>query len=265
MDFSYPLSPDPDEAQSPVVGWHHDSVEAKIFPPHRHRRAQLMHVTSGIVVVEVENGRWVVPPVRALWIPAGITHSARYPRGVAMRHLYLEMSTFEQEMPAHCALLQLDGLTKELIKAVAEQPWEAGLSGPGARLIAVLIDRLAQSARSDLYLPTGQDRRVRRVMDALMQDPSDQRSLREIAKNASASERTLARLFKDDTGLTFGDWRQQLRLHLAIERLASGDSIAQVAFDLGYGSPSSFTTMFRKALGVPPARYIKGASADGLA
>ncbi len=225
MRFIYPLSPDPDEARSPVVGWHHDSSDAKSFPSHRHRRAQLMHVSAGVVVVTVDGGSWVVPPFRAVWIPGGLQHSARYPRGVALRHLYFDVEAIGMEMPDRCVLLQLDPLAKELIKTVAEQPWEAGLSEPGARLIAVLMDRLVAADRSDVHLPGGRDKRVLRVMSALIDDPSDQRSIEAMAAIASASARTLARLFKEDTGLTFGAWRQQLRLQAAIERMAAGQSI----------------------------------------
>lgn len=257
MEFSYPLSPDPDQALSPIVGWHHDSSESKTFPPHKHERAQLAHVTKGVVLVDVEGGSWVVPPFRAVWIPGGLIHNARYPRGVALRHLYFDTKAIRVEMPSSCALLQLAPLTKELISAVAEQPWDAGLHGPGARRIAVLLDQLALSARSDMHLPAGRDKRVLRVMTALSNNPADPRSLGELARIAPASARTLGRLFKEDTGLTFGVWRQQLRLQEAIERLASGDSISQVSFDLGYGTPSSFSTMFRRAVGVAPARYFR--------
>src|SRR3546814_638212 len=106
-------------------------------------------------------------------------------------------------------------------------------------------------------LPLRRDVRMRRIAEALLADPADTRALGDWAKAAAASERTLARLFVRETGMTFGAWRERLRLTAAVARLAEGQPVTSVAFDLGYQSPSAFIAMFRRCLGDTPGRYLK--------
>jgi len=131
--------------------------------------------------------------------------------------------------------------------------------GPEARVMAVIPDQLRLLRPEPLHLPTPADRRLRAITDALSEHPSDGRSLADWARTAGASERTLARLFQRETGMTFGAWRQRLRLLVAIGRLAEGQSVTSAAFDLGYESPSAFVAMFRRELGQPPTRYLRAA------
>jgi AraC-like DNA-binding protein len=134
-----------------------------------------------------------------------------------------------------------------------------GLAGEEADMIARLV--VCQMARSGdgpvLFVPHGRDRRLRRVIDRLRLDPGLDLSLDQLAKAAGSSPRTMARLFVAETGLTFGQWREHLRAVAAVDRLTRGASITQTALDLGYQSPSSFTTMFTRLLGLSPGRYMK--------
>jgi AraC-like DNA-binding protein len=264
MLFTYPLLPNPDDATSPVVGFFCDEKAADRYPAHRHRRGQLIHATDNVFIATTDVGDWIVPPHRALWIPAGVEHSVAYPYGVSLRTLYIDVDALALVMPGACTVFQLDPLARELIKAAAELPWEAALDGSGLRLVHVLLDRLAVCAETVLHLPWGRDKRLTRVMDELYEHPSDTRSLDELARTAHCSSRTLARLFVRETGMSLGTWRQQLRLRIARERLAEGLSVTQVAFDLGYDSVASFSTMFRKACGVPPSRIFGDRAAKFL-
>ena len=115
-----------------------------------------------------------------------------------------------------------------------------------------------------LHLPWPADARLRRVCEALKADPAENRTLEDWARASGASARTLARLFRKETGMSFGGWRQQARLLEALGRLASGSPVTTVALDLGYQSPSAFTSMFRRALGTSPTRYFAAESASGL-
>ena len=124
----------------------------------------------------------------------------------------------------------------------------------------VLLDQLVTLPVSPLRLPEGSDERVRRVMAALRDNPADERPLSSWAAFVHVSERTLARRFLTDTGMSFSLWRQQLRLTTALQRLAAGEAVTSVALALGYRTPSSFTTMFKKALGVPPSAYFNSDS-----
>jgi AraC-like DNA-binding protein len=125
--------------------------------------------------------------------------------------------------------------------------------------MAVIPDELAGLEPEPLHLPLPADSRLRSVTDTLIADPADGRDLKAWATTAGASERTLARLFVKETGMTFGTWRQRRRLLAAIGRLAEGQSVTSVALDLGYDSPSAFITMFRRTLGATPGRYLQQA------
>lgn len=256
MLFAYPLQPDPDLAASPVVGGFHDDKNSSFYPAHRHKRGQLIHATDNALVATIDRDEWVVPPHRALWVPGGVEHSVAYPHGVSLRTLYLDVDALDVSMPDECTVFQLDPLGRQLIRAAAELPWGAALDGPGSRLIGVLLDRLSICPSTTIHVPSGRDKRLARVMSELHRHPSDSRSLTELARAAHCSSRTLARLFVRETGMTVGAWRQQLRLRIAQERLAEGVPVTQVALDLGYESPSSFSTMFRKACGTAPSQFF---------
>jgi AraC-like DNA-binding protein len=129
-------------------------------------------------------------------------------------------------------------------------------SGPEARVLALIPDELRALEPEPLHLPLPRDRRLTAVTGRLAADPADGRSLAAWAKLAGAGERTLARLFLSETGLTFGAWRQRLRLLAAIARLAEGQAVTAVAYDLGYDSPSAFIAMFRRNLGETPGHYL---------
>ena len=154
----------------------------------------------------------------------------------------------------------VSALLRELILRMvsSEQPYDE--AGPVARAAAVLIDELRVAPEAPLHLPAMTDERVQRIATALTADPGDSRRLEEWASEVGASARTLARLFKEETDMTFGGWRQQVRLIAALERLAAGQPVTNVAFDCGYESPSAFIAMFRRALGVTPGRYFASAA-----
>ena len=245
-----------DRAERPVVGEYWDVPEPRSVDWHSHRRGQLIHTERGCVSVLTRAALYVVPPQRAVWLPPETPHAARYPREVAFRGLFVAPELCAA-LPARAAVIQVDALTRELIAAAARLPWNYPAEGPEARLMQVLLDRLGTALPvAPLRLPEGQGARVRKVMAALRADPADTRPLAAWAASVHLSERSLARRFVADTGMSFGAWRQQLRLAAALERLAAGDPVTTVALDLGYRTPSSFTTMFKKALGVPPSAYF---------
>ncbi len=127
--------------------------------------------------------------------------------------------------------------------------------------MAVIPDQLRALKAEPLHLPMPSDRRLRKITDGLTGNPADGRTLGDWARSAGASERTLARHFRRETGMTFGSWRQRLRLLTAIASLAEGRPVTAVAYDLGYESPSAFVAMFRRELGTPPGRYMRAGGA----
>ena len=250
-----------DRAENPIVGEVWDVAGPRRVPRHRHDRGQLIYAERGCVAVEADDGLFIVPPHRAVWVPPEVLHAAYYPRDVAFRGVFIAASLCT-ELPSRCTVVNVDPLTRELIAVAVRTPWDYSPEGPDSRLMAVLLDRLVALPAAPLWLPGGHDHRVRKIMQALQGDPANDRSLGQWAQDVHLSERTLARRFQADTGMSFTAWRQQLRLVTALERLAAGDPVTSVAIDLGYETPSSFTTMFKKALGVPPSAYFQSPAPD---
>lgn len=220
---------------------------------HTHRRAQLIHASEGVLTVRAEVGLWVVPPERAVWVLPGVSHQVSSRRGFRLRTLYAEAEAVT--LPRECCVVAVDPLVKELLIAASEFGGDYPEDGPAHRLIRVILDRLPYLAVAPLHLSRPNDPRLRHISDALSVDPADRRTLDELALMAGLTARTAARGFQRETGLTFGQWRQQVRLLAALERLGDGASVTNVALDVGYRDVSSFITVFKKALGTTPARY----------
>jgi AraC-like DNA-binding protein/quercetin dioxygenase-like cupin family protein len=222
---------------------------------HSHYRAQLAFAVSGVMHVDTEQGAFVVPPQRALWLPAGMRHCIAMHGAVGMRTIYVAPES-ARLLPPMCRVVAVTPLLRELVLEAVRLPASYKPDSRATRLTALLLDELRALPILPLHLPLPDDARLRRVCDALLENPALDLTLEELAQSASASARTLARLFRSETGMSFGQWRQQARLLAALRLLASGEKVTSVAMDLGYDSASAFTSMFRKALGVPPSRYF---------
>ncbi len=255
----FPGYPDPDRAERPVVAVAHDYVSGSSTPRHHHQRAQLIFVGLGALRLETDDGVWVAPPGRAAWIPGSIVHRADYTKRSSVRVAYIDATVFDG-LPRGCAVFALSGLLRELVARAIDLGWHWPLDGRAERAMRLLVDEVNGLVPLGLFLPHGRDLRLRRVIEALTAEPGDDRGLEEWAGAAGTSPRTLARLFRTETGLSFGQWREQLRLICAIERLADGDSVTRVAYDLGYAGASGFTTMFTRAMGQPPRAYLASMS-----
>ena len=240
----------------PVVAAATDYPAGQATRWHSHPRAQLVYGISGVMAVTTEAGVWVVPPERAVWVPGGMAHRVDFPTDVKMRSLWVSPEA-AQGLPRACSVVTVSPLLRELIRAAVDVPAEYDADGPAGRLMAVILDQLKVLNQAPLHLPWPENARLKRIAEALTDDPAQDTGLEDWAKTAGASARTLARLFVKDTGMTFGAWRQQARLLKALELLAAGQSVTATALDLGYDSPSAFIAMFKKALGVSPGRYFR--------
>lgn len=239
----------------PTVGFAQDFPNGHRIRRHRHAEAQLIYAASGVMTVSTAVGRWVVPPQRALWMPAQVPHAIRMTGAVHMRTLYFDPATVSHA-PASCGVVPVTPLLRELILRVIAFAQPYPLDGREARLVAVLHDEIAATPLAPLHLPMPRDRRLLAVTAQLLADPADQRTLTAWSRSAGASARTLARLFQAETGISFARWRQQARLLRALELLGAGAAVTSVALDLGYDSPSAFITMFRAQLGTTPGKYF---------
>jgi AraC-like DNA-binding protein len=244
------------DAEHPIVGLARDYPAEYVVAWHAHEAAQLLYAASGLLRVETAAGIWVVPPQRAMWIPAHMPHQVWIKDAAEMRTLYVHPDL--PGVPGGCRVVAVSPLLRELIVAFAVLPPDYEPEGATARLAHVILDQLRGPALAPLHLPLPQDPRLRRVAAGLFADPSDGRSLAAWAKVVGASARTLARLFEAETGMGFRAWRQHLCLQEALARLATGEPVTSVAYAVGYDSPSAFIAMFRKALGTSPQRYLGG-------
>jgi len=239
---------------SPVAVKPSDYPRGHGISPHRHERAQLLYAASGLIQVRTPDGEWLVPPLRAVWVPAQTEHSVRMVTAVAMRSLFIDPSA-TPSAPVRCTVVEISPLMRELIMQAAREPVEALATRRSALLADLLLDEFARLPSLPLYLPLPREARLRRVCESILARPGQALTLEQWGHRAGASGRTLARLFVAETGLTYGAWLRQARLSAAIARLAQGVSVARVAAQLGYRSTSAFIAMFRRALGATPSRY----------
>lgn len=243
-----------DQAKRPVYVYA-EHCEANPGYRHAHRRAQLIHASEGVLTVRTEYGMWVVPPQRAVWVLPGVEHQVSSRKNFHLCTLYAEPEAVQ--LPQECCVVAVDRLVGELLIAASGFGPDYPEQGPQARLIQVILDRLPGLEIAPLNLPQPRHPRIRHIARALDDDPADARTLEVLAKEAGVTERTAARLFQKDTGLSFGKWRQQLRLLKALESLGAGASVMQAALEVGYNDVSSFIAVFRQAFGETPARYFR--------
>lgn len=230
------------------------------YPPghevhsHSHEWHQLIYAERGVMTVNTVNGSWVVPSKRAVWVPAGINHEIEMTGGVSMRTLYLRPD-LSSALPNHCRVMDVSPLLRELILHTIEIGMLDRNIPSQRRLIGVIVDQLNTVQAAPLKLLMPRDPRALRVADTLRERPGDTTTLAHLSKRAGASKRTIERAFQSETHMTFGKWRQQLRLLHALKLLASGESVTAVAFEVGYDSTSAFIAAFKTVLGKTPARY----------
>lgn len=242
-----------DPAAPAVASFAQDLARGEGYPAHRHRRAQFVFASAGVMLVSTRSAAYLVPPLRAVWMPGGVEHAIEARGTLALRTLYLA-ETVTASLPSSPCVLQVTPLLRELVVAVVA----LGNDYPGAaeaRLLEVTLDQIAAQPIVPLALPLPRDRRLGFVTDALLAHPGDPRGLDAWAARAGASKRTLNRLFRTETGMSFRDWRAQCRLLHALEMIAAGASVTRIADELGYDHASAFIAMFRRALGTTPHRY----------
>jgi AraC-like DNA-binding protein/mannose-6-phosphate isomerase-like protein (cupin superfamily) len=220
---------------------------------HHHNEACLIYPSEGVVTVETDEGHWVVPPQRAVWVPAGVRHQSRTSGHVAISSLIVNQASVPG-LPEEACILGITPLLRELIIHACTNTKRT--KGPDGRAIAIILDQIRSLPLPALPLPIPQDRRLRRLVDALLENPADNRSLADWGRTVGASSRTLARLFRAETSMTFRTWRQHLRILEALRRLSQGESVINVAVDVGYDSPSAFVQVFKRTLGQTPGRYF---------
>jgi AraC-like DNA-binding protein len=221
---------------------------------HSHPRAHIIQPLEGAYWVLTPAGKWLVPTGQAIWIPP-LTHHEIYSHGtVAARMIFVD-STFADSLPRQAGTVRVSPLLGRLLERALGYGNDYPHGGPETRLALVMLDELAAMEVAPLLVPISTEPRLARAMMRQIEAPGSQIEIEDLAEGSGASARTLARLFRSETGMTFPQWRTRLRLVESIERLARGLPVSEVAFDLGYGTVSSFVYMFRSNMGETPGSY----------
>ena len=221
--------------------------------PHTHVWGQLIYAASGVMRVRAGDRLWLVPPAQAVWAPAGLEHEIWARGDFAMRTLYLEPA-LAAGLTRDCRAVEIAPLLRELILHIVKVGMLKADQPDHARLAGLVVDLLGDAQTLPLSLPLPRDPRAVRIAERLKDDPADRAELAELARDAGASERTVQRLFLDETGLRFTEWRQRLRLIHAAGLLGGGASVTAAGLDAGYASTSAFIAAFRKHFGRTPSR-----------
>lgn len=231
-----------------------------VFDWHVHDDHQLAWAPTGVLTVRTDATAWVLPPTRALFIPAGVRHEVLSATSATMQAVYLRPDLCPIAWP-DCTPVTASPLLAELIGYLADEALEGEARRRGE---AVLVDLLRPATMSTIDVPVPRDERAGEIAAALRAAPFDGRTLEEWGRDVGASERTLARVFLSDTGLPFGQWRTRLRLSAALVELAAGTPVSAVAHAVGYESVSAFVAAFKRETGVTPSTYFDlAATASG--
>ncbi|TLY49791.1 MAG: AraC family transcriptional regulator [Gammaproteobacteria bacterium] len=229
--------------------------DGHIDPRHSHARAQLVYSTTGVMTVITDQASFVVPPQRAVWVPARVEHEVHCRGTVTCRTVYVTPDAVPG-LPTVCRVIEVSDLLRALIVEATHLPIEYAVNGRDGRVMALILDDIIASQSAPLHVPMPHHPRLVPICVAILRDPAQHDVLDEWADIAGMGRRTFTRCFRKETGMSFATWRQNVRLIEALSRLALGETVTRVALDVGYNSPSAFAAMFRRAFGVPPSHYL---------
>ncbi|HEV7599318.1 MAG TPA: helix-turn-helix transcriptional regulator [Bradyrhizobium sp.] len=227
---------------------------------HMHREAQLVYAAKGTMQVTTPKGRWLVPPDRAVWVPARLEHSIDVLADIQMRTLYFDLAWLAREHRSRSLdaefVVRVSRLLHESILALfdgRDDPDRTGL------LIRLIMLELHQAEDPTTFIPLPHEPRCRRAADIVLADPTETYEIADLAREVGTSVRTLSRLFSTETQLSFKSWCQRARVAAAIERLSMQPnvSVKQLAADLGYASFSAFSFAFRQVTGKTPTEFAE--------
>jgi AraC-like DNA-binding protein len=223
---------------------------------HHHRKGQFLLWMRGVLTCEVAGGFWLVPPGSAIWVPGGVEHRMEAAGTIECYVVYVDPAV-GHALPRDCCTLSTTPLLRELVIRSAAFPMRYEEEGMASKVTSLLLDEMALAQRGQVHLPLPTDKRLGRLVEWIMANPSDPRSIDAWADRMNISPRTLSRIVARETGMSFGRWRRQLHILLALQWMARGATVQDVADGLGYENASNFVVMFRKVLGETPGRYLR--------
>nr|WP_218884292.1 helix-turn-helix transcriptional regulator [Burkholderia guangdongensis] len=221
-------------------------------PRHTHAWAQVAYASRGVLRVATDGTTWMVPPSRAIWVPPHVTHEVVIVEDAYLRTLYVDASIVPDGLDA-CRVVEVSGLLRELVVALDARD----LNPTRERMLhALVLDELSHAEPLPLAVPMPDEKRLRALCEAVLAHPAHAESLEHLAGEVGASTRTLSRLFRQELGVSFSQWRQQALLARAIPLLNQGRPLSHIARELGYQSQSAFSAMFRRAFGESPRAFM---------
>jgi AraC-like DNA-binding protein/quercetin dioxygenase-like cupin family protein len=234
-----------------------------LIPPHSHGWHQLLYACAGAMTVFTDKTSWMIPPGRAVYIPAQRKHSIRMWGEVAMRSLYFPASFRAPalEVP-ECRVIAVTPLLRELILRVVELAALDSRVASEVRLMSVLMDELGSAPIGPLALPLPADSRALAAAMHVLGSPADSLSLETLARQCGVGARTLERLFRAETGMRYGLWRQKARLLESIRLLVESKSVTNAALESGYSSVSAYIAAFKQTFGCTPRALLSSSAPE---
>ncbi len=233
-----------------------DYADGTLLDWHRHADAQLLYAATGSMHVDTRNGSWIVPPQRAVWIPAGEPHRVLM-RRASTRSLYVDAARAPRP-DTQCSVLQVGDLLRQLLIAAAETGTGPDRRERNAALHSLLLQEIRHASALPLHVPIPADARLATLCRAYLHAPDIRVSPDDWARALHLGRRSFYRLFRRETATTFGEWCRRACVIAALGRLAGGTSVTEIALDQGYENPAAFTTMFGKIAGQPPSAFLPG-------
>lgn len=229
------------------------------YPQHSHAWGEFVYSFSGVMEVKLADVHYLAPPPYGIWLPPDVEHRGLNRHEACHCSLYISRERCGQ-LPGKACAIAVSPLVRALLEHLRQNPPGLPRSAEDERLLQVLVDQLAQSRSAGSYLPTSEDPLLAPLLAVLTANPSDDRTMPELARAANTTERTLMRRCQRDLGMSLAEWRQRLRVIKAMPLLEAGRTVEAIAFDLGYGSSSAFIAMFRKLMGITPDEFRRHAT-----
>ncbi|MPZ32457.1 MAG: helix-turn-helix domain-containing protein [Rhodospirillales bacterium] len=248
-----------EDIDRPVIAVGNDYAAGHLHAAHAHRRSQLLFAETGTMLVETQQGSWMVPPHQAMWIPAAVRHSITMLSRVATRSVYLDRRAV-RSMARHCQVMGVSPLLRQLLIEAVDLPAAYEPRSRAGRIMSLLLDEIRLAPVLPLSLPFPAEARLAARCRRFVERPSAQDTIDRWSRGLGLSRRSFTRQFRQETGLTFSAWQRRACLLSAVPRLLGGEAVTTIAFDLRYSSPAAFTTMFRNLVGTTPTAYRRAAS-----
>jgi AraC-like DNA-binding protein len=239
---------------NPITVVSRSITKNSVVSKHSHNWGQFVYAHSGVLAVSTQFNRYIVPPEQGVWVLPEVEHEVTAISNVQLTSFYFDITLLDA-LPVECCVLKVNDFLKVLIKEANNIKTDYQWHSTDGRLLHLILDRLTQAPNEVFQLPYPKDHRLLALLTELQISPDNKNDLAEWGNIVGASARTLSRLFKKETGLSYSEWRQRFNVQIAITQLSLGKSITSISLHLGYESSSSFIHMFKNRTGMTPTFY----------